>query len=436
VEQGADLIGLSGLITPSLDEMVHVAREMERRGIALPLLIGGATTSRQHTAVKIAPAYAKTTVHVLDASRAVGVVSKLLSETGRDEFVAANAAEQDRLREMHGSATAKPLLSYAQATERRAALDFGPAQLAKPASLGRRVLDDLPLGELVDWIDWTFFFHAWELKGKFPKILDDPRQGAAARELYGNAQELLARIVGEKLLTARGTWGFWAANADGDDLVLWTDASARTEAARFPMLRQQRAVDAKPCLSLADFVAPIGSGVVDSVGAFAVTAGIGADALAKRFEAAHDDYNAILVKALADRLAEAFAEWLHARARREWGIGDELPLDQLLAEKFRGIRPAFGYPACPDHSEKPRLFELLDAPALGITLSEHGAMLPAASVSGLYFAHPDARYFTVGKIGRDQVESYARRKQLSVAAVERWLAPNLGYEPASAFSSS
>jgi 5-methyltetrahydrofolate--homocysteine methyltransferase len=430
VEQGADLVGLSGLITPSLDEMVHVAREMERRALALPLLIGGATTSRQHTAVKIAPAFSQPTVHVLDASRAVGVVSKLLSESGRDGFVASNAAEQERLRQVHGGAAAKPLVPYAEAAQRGAQLDFGPAQLGRPASLGRRAIADQPLGELVDWIDWTFFFHAWELKGKFPKILDDPRQGAAARELYGNAQALLRRIVDEKLLTARAAYGFWAANADGDDLVLWTDASARTEAARFPMLRQQRATDGKPCLSLADYVAPVGSGVVDSVGAFAVTAGIGADALAKRFEAEHDDYSAILVKALADRLAEAFAEWLHARARREWGFGDEgLGLEDLLAERFRGIRPAFGYPACPDHSEKPRLFALLDAPALGITLSEHGAMLPAASVSGLYFAHPDARYFTVGRIGRDQVEWYARRKGMSVADVERWLAPNLGYEP-------
>ena len=431
VEHGADLIGLSGLITPSLDEMVHVAREMERRGIQKPLLIGGATTSRQHTAVRIAPAFSGTTVHVLDASRAVGVVSSLLSETGREPFVAANAAEQERLRKTHAAATARPLLPFADAQRRRPALAFEAAALAKPSFLGRRVLDDVPLGELAEWIDWTFFFHAWELKGKFPKILDDPRQGAAARELYENGQTLLRRIVDEKLLRASGVYGFWAANADGDDLVLWTDATATRELTRFPMLRQQRVSDDKPCHSLADFVAPVGSGVVDSVGAFAVTAGLGAEALAKRFEAAHDDYDAILVKALADRLAEAFAEWLHARVRREWGYGADEHLDRedLIAERYRGIRPAFGYPACPDHSEKPRLFELLDAPALGITLSEHFAMLPAASVSGLYFAHPEARYFTVGRVGRDQVESYAKRKGMTIAEVERWLAPNLGYEP-------
>ncbi|RIL03917.1 MAG: methionine synthase [Proteobacteria bacterium] len=430
--EDADIVGLSGLITPSLDEMAHVAREMERRGIQRPLLIGGATTSRQHTAVKIAPAFSGPTVHVLDASRAVGVVSALLSAEQRDAFAAANATEQERVRAAHGAGAARALISYADACARRPALDFGAASIATPAFYGRRVLDDVPLAELREWIDWTFFFHAWELKGKFPKILDDPRQGAAARELYENALALLDRIIQRKELTARGVYGFWPANADGDDLVLWSDASARRELVRFPMLRQQRvASEGKPCRSLADFVAPVESGVVDSVGAFAVTAGLGAEALAKQFEAEHDDYDAILVKALADRLAEAFAEWLHARVRREWGYGADEGLDfeDLVAEKYRGIRPAFGYPACPDHSEKPRLFELLDAPSVGITLSEHFAMLPAASVSGMYFAHPDARYFTVGRIGRDQVEAYARRKGMDVAEVERWLSPNLGYDP-------
>jgi len=431
VAEGADLIGLSGLITPSLDEMVHVAREMERRGIQIPLLIGGATTSRQHTAVKIAPAFSGPTVHVLDASRAVGVVSTLLSDDRRDAFAAANVAEQDRLRESYGNAAARPLLSYAEARARRPALDFGAASLARPAFIGRRALDGVDLSELAALIDWTFFFHAWELKGKFPKILDDPQQGAAARELYEHGRALLQRIIDEKLLGANGAYGLWPANADGDDLVLWTDTSCHTEAARFPMLRQQRAVDGKPCLSLVDFVAPVESGVVDSVGAFAVTAGIGADTLAARFEAELDDYQSILVKALADRLAEAFAEWLHARVRREWGYGqsETLSLEDQLAERYRGIRPAFGYPACPDHSEKLRLFALLDAPAQGITLTEHFAMLPAASVSGLYFAHPESRYFTVGRLGRDQVEAYAARKTMTLAQVERWLAPNLGYEP-------
>jgi 5-methyltetrahydrofolate--homocysteine methyltransferase len=426
----ADVIGLSGLITPSLDEMVHVAREMERRGIRRPLLIGGATTSRQHTAVKIAPAFSGSTVHVLDASRAVGVVASLLSDEQRPAFDAANDTEQQRLREAHGSAVARPLIPYDDALARRPKLDFGPDSVSAAPFVGRRAFE-VPLGELVDWIDWTFFFHAWELKGKFPKILDDPRQGAAARELYENGQTLLRRIVGEKLLTARGVYGFWPANSDGDDLVLWTDAARSAEAARFPMLRQQRVTDDKPCLSLADFVAPVESGASDSVGAFAVTAGIGTDALVKRFEAELDDYQAILTKALADRLAEAFAEWLHAKVRREWGYGagESLSLEDRIAERYRGIRPAFGYPACPDHTEKPRLFSLLDAPAQGITLTEHFAMMPAASVSGLYFAHPDARYFTVGRVGRDQVEAYAARKRMPIAEVERWLAPNLGYEP-------
>ncbi len=431
VAEGADLIGLSGLITPSLDEMVHVAREMERRGIQKPLLIGGATTSRQHTAVKIAPAFSGSTVHVLDASRAVGVVSSLLSDERRDAYMATTVAEQQRLRETHAAGSARPLLSYAEARARRPALDFGPASLAKPAFFGRRAIDGADLAEIAKMIDWTFFFHAWELKGKFPKILDDPKLGAAARELFENGQTLLRRILGEKLLRASGVYGFWPANSEGDDLVLWTDASCHTEAARFPMLRQQRAAEGKVCLSLADFVAPVETGVVDSVGAFALTTGIGADALAARFEKELDDYQAILVKALADRLAEAFAESLHARVRREWGYGkdERLSLEDQLAERYRGIRPAFGYPACPDHSEKTRLFGLLDAQAQGITLTEHFAMLPAASVSGLYFAHPDSRYFTVGRLGRDQVQAYAARKAMPLAEVERWLAPNLGYQP-------
>jgi 5-methyltetrahydrofolate--homocysteine methyltransferase len=432
--EGADAIGLSGLITPSLDEMVRVGQEMERRGLALPLLIGGATTSKQHTAVKIAPAYSGPTVHVLDASRAVGVVASLLDPQARDGFVAQARADQERLRSAHGASLARPLVPWAEAHRRGAVLDFGPEQVARPESFGLRVLADADLREIAAWIDWTFFFHAWELPGKYPQILEHPEKGAAARELFAHARALLERIVEEKLLTARGVYGLWPANRDGEDIVLWTDASCHSERARFPMLRQQRqpaGSDTKPLLSLADFVAPVESGVVDTVGAFAVTAGLGADELAHRFEREHDDYQAILVKALADRLAEAFAEWLHARARREWGYGrgEDLPLEDLIAERYRGIRPAFGYPACPDHTEKRRLFELLDAPALGITLSESGAMLPAASVSGLYFAHPDARYFTVGRIGRDQVEDYAARKGMSVAEVERWLAPNLGYEP-------
>jgi len=429
----ADLIGLSGLITPSLDEMAHVAREMERRGLALPLLIGGATTSKQHTAVKIAPGYTGATVHVLDASRAVGVVASLLDPAAREGFAARTREEQERLRNAHAAGVARPLVPYADARRRRLAIDFGADAVATPSFYGRRALDDLDLEELARFIDWTFLFHAWELPGKFPKILDHPRYGSAARELFENAQALLERILDEKLLRARAVYGFWPANSDGDDVVLWSDASRRAEVTRFPMLRQQRAAaEGKPLLSLADFVAPLESGVLDAVGAFAVTAGIGADALAARFESEHDDYQAIMTKALADRLAEACAEWLHLRVRREWGYArdEALSLEELIGERYRGIRPAFGYPACPDHSEKRRLFALLDAPASGITLSESCAMLPAASVSGLYFGHPAARYFTVGRIGRDQLADYAERKRMPRAEVERWLAPNLAQDAA------
>ncbi|MDJ0864648.1 MAG: methionine synthase [Myxococcota bacterium] len=423
--EGADLIGLSGLITPSLDEMVHVAREMERRGTTRPLLIGGATTSKQHTAVKIAPAYGGASVHVLDASRAVGVVSSLLDPKRADAFVAETRTAQERVREAHAGGAERPLIALAEARAQRPELSFGADACGEPAFHGRRLLADLDLREVSRYIDWTFFFSAWELKGKFPKILDHPRYGAAARELYEHAQTLLERIFDEGALRANATYGFWHANADGDDVVLWTDATRSAEVARFPMLRQQRpTAPGKPLRSLADFVAPASGERVDAVGAFAVTAGIGADELAARFEREHDDYHAIMVKALADRLAEALAEWLHARVRREWGHETEAPgLDDLIAERYRGIRPAFGYPACPDHSEKRRLFDLLGADEAGIGLSESCAMLPAASVSGLYFGHPDARYFTVGRIGRDQVEDYAARKGLPVAEVERWLTP-------------
>ncbi len=431
-ERQADLIGLSGLITPSLDEMVHVAREMQRRGLELPLLIGGATTSRQHTAVKIAPEYEGSTVHVLDASRAVGVVAGLLDPERRETLAADNRAEQEKLRVTYGGARERKLVPLAEARARRLPVEWRQEELSEPAFLGRRTLEDVPLDELARYIDWTFFFVAWELKGRFPRILEHPKYGPAARELYENGRELLTKIVEHGWLRAAGVYGFWPANAEGDDVVLWSDAARRTEQARFPMLRQQRDPGAgKPLLSLADFLAPAESGLADYVGAFAVTAGLGADELAARYERDHDDYSAIMVKALADRLAEAFAEWLHERVRREWSYGrdEQLPLEDLLAERYRGIRPAYGYPACPDHTEKRRLFELLDAPAAGITLTESCAMWPAASVSGLYFAHPAARYFTVGRIDRDQVADYAARKGMPVPEAERWLLPNLGYEP-------
>jgi len=429
-EKNADMIGLSGLITPSLDEMVSVAKEMERRGIQVPLLIGGATTSRQHTAVKIAPEYSKAVVHVLDASRAVDVVSSLLNPSARDRFVADVRAEQTTLRTQYGARQEKPLLSYEAAKANRLRVDWETADLPVPAFLGRREVS-VPLAELVPFIDWTFFFHAWELKGRVPAIFDHPQYGHAARDLYDNARTLLDRIVNERLLEAKGVYGFWPASSDGDDIVLFADESRVGEVARFPMLRQQEPIaDGRPNRSLADFVAPASSSRRDYLGAFALTAGLGADALAARFEADHDDYDAIMVKALADRLAEAFAEYLHARARRDWGYGAEehLSNDELVAEKYRGIRPAFGYPACPDHTEKGQLFDLLAAPAVGVSLTEHFAMMPAASVSGLYFANPQARYFTVGRLGPDQVSDYARRKGTSVEEMERWLSPNLAYD--------
>jgi 5-methyltetrahydrofolate--homocysteine methyltransferase len=432
VEQEVNAVGLSGLITPSLDEMVFVAREMERRGFTMPLLIGGATTSKQHTAVKIAPEYSGPVVHVLDASRAVDTVSSLLG-SGREAFDRANRADQAAIRDRYVTRRDKPLLSYTDAVANALRLDWEDHQIASPWFIGRRHLDDVPLADIARYIDWTFFFSAWELKGRFPAILDHPEYGPAARELYANAQGLLARIVEEKLLTARGVYGFWPANADGDDIVLYTDDSRREELARLPMLRQQEIIaDGRPNRSLADFVAPKASGVPDYLGLFAVTAGLGADTLVAMFERDHDDYNAIMVKALADRLAEAFAEYLHAQARKDWGYGERerFTNDDLIAEKYRGIRPAYGYPACPDHSEKFRLFKLLDAQRQGITLTEHAAMLPAASVSGLYFSHPQAKYFNVGRIGRDQVEAYAKRKGLAVEEVERWLGSSLAYDPA------
>jgi 5-methyltetrahydrofolate--homocysteine methyltransferase len=415
--------------------MVHVASEMERQGFDVPLLIGGATTSRQHTAVKIAPAFSRPTVHVLDASRAVGVVSKLINRETRAAFDVQNRKDQEELRELHGRKRAKPLLTLAQANARRFAPDFRAENVPAPAFLGVRQVD-APLGELARYIDWTFFFTAWELRGRFPAILDHPQQGAAARELYANARKLLDEIIAGGKLRARGVYGFWPAASDGNDIVLYADAARAKEKLRFNMLRQQQAKDPAsdkadgPCWSLADFVAPAGSPLRDHIGAFAVTAGLGAAELAGAYEKALDDYSAIIVKALADRLAEAFAEYLHQRARRDWGYGagEDLTNDDLIDEKYRGIRPAFGYPACPDHTEKGKLFDLLGARAAGIDLTETFAMTPAASVSGIYLGHPQARYFNVGRIGRDQVEDYARRKGLPVLETERWLAPNLGYD--------
>jgi 5-methyltetrahydrofolate--homocysteine methyltransferase len=412
LEEGCDVVGLSGLITPSLDEMVNVAKEMERRELDLPLLIGGATTSKQHTAVRIAPEYSEPTLHVLDASRVVGVVSNLLDPTRKETLAAENRELQDRLRDQHAAKERKPLLPLADARANKERVPFD--EPPQPPSLGAQAVEP-ELTTLVEYIDWQFFFHAWELKGKFPAILEQP----AARELYDDAQELLGEIVERRLLRARGVYGYWPARADGDDVVL-------DEGTRFCFLRQQSAYgDSRPNRCLADYVSPDG----DHVGAFAVAIH-GADELAARYEAEHDDYRAIMVKALADRLAEACAEYLHQVVRRAWyEPGEEFSAEDLVAERFRGIRPAFGYPACPDHTEKRKLFDLLGAEAAaGVSLTESYAMTPAAAVSGIYLAHPLARYFSVGRLGADQVEDYAARKGMSLEEAERWLSPNLGYE--------
>jgi 5-methyltetrahydrofolate--homocysteine methyltransferase len=422
----ADIIGLSGLITPSLDEMINVAKEMERRGLQVPLLIGGATTSGKHTAVKIAPTYSAGTVHVPDASLAVGVLGKLMGD-GRGAYLDEVKAKQASIRESHHAASKRTLLSIDDARARSLALDTA-AVTAAPAFTGTRNLS-IDLATLVDWIDWSPFFHTWELKGRYPAILDDARQGDAARKLFADGQALLQRIVKDKLLTARATFGFFPAGRDGEDIVVFDErAGKRHERARFPMLRQQE--DKDVCLSLADFVASIESGVPDHIGAFIVTAGIGTDELAAAFERDHDDFSAILTKALADRLAEAGAEWLHKQARDAWGYGkaEQLSREEILAEAYRGIRPAFGYPACPDHLPKRTLFELLgNAEHHQVALTEGLAMTPTASVSGLYFAHPQARYFATGRVGRDQIEDYARRLGVSVLEVERMIPSNLAY---------
>ena len=429
-EQGVDMIGLSGLITPSLDEMVHVAKEMKRTGFRLPLLIGGATTSSKHTAVKIAPHYDETVIHVKDASRCVGVVDRLNRPEAKPEIDRENRALQEQERASFARKQQRNLVPYSEALANRFTIDWSASPSSTPSFLGTHVLRDVPLGEIVPFIDWSPFFNAWELSGKFPKILDDPKVGAEATSLYNDARRLLDRIVAEHLFHANGVYGFFPANSDGDEIIVWTDETRSTERMRFHALRQQWKREGQTTFrSLADYLAPAGSGVADHLGAFAVSAGFGAEELAKKFEADHDDYNAIMAKALADRLAEAFAEKLHQQARRDWGFDEHLSNDDLIDEKYRGIRPAPGYPACPDHTEKWPLWDLLDAKdATGIWLTESLAMFPAASVSGFYFGRPEARYFSVDMITRDQVEDYARRKGQPVAEVERWLAPNLAYD--------
>jgi 5-methyltetrahydrofolate--homocysteine methyltransferase len=447
VQQGVDIIGLSGLITPSLDEMAYVAKEMQRRKMCLPLLIGGATTSAKHTAVKIAPQYEQPTLHVLDASRCVGVVDKLLSPTLREGLVKDNQKLQKQLAESYRQRDVK-LVPLAEARERRFRTDWASVDIPTPAFTGVKVLRDYPLAEIAPYIDWSPFFMTWELKGKYPRIFDDPTVGVHAKELFADAQKLLDRIIREKLLTANGVYGFWPAISEGDDIVLLAQgtedrgqetgvqpSTSRTSASspRLHTLRQQwERQGQKDFRALADYIAPQDSGRTDYVGAFAVTTGIGCDELCKQFDKDHDDYNSIMAKALADRLAEAFAEVVHQKARRDWGYGqaEQLSNDELIAEAYRGIRPAPGYPSQPDHTEKRTLFDLLQAEQnTGLKLTETFAMWPAASVCGLLFAHPEARYFALDRITREQVEEYARRKGMPLAEVQRWLAPNLGYEP-------
>lgn len=430
IDHKVDVIGLSGLITPSLDEMVHLAKEMQRQGFHIPLLIGGATTSKVHTAVKIDPQYSGgQAVHVLDASRAVTVVESLLGDK-KQAFVAELQTDYQRIREQHArKQQEKQLVTYDQARANRLQIDWKPEDLATPQFKGVKVFDDYPLDELREYIDWTPFFQTWELAGRFPKILEDEVVGAEAQKLYRDANAMLDRIINEKWLTSRAVFGIWQASEQNDDVFL-TDENGRA-AGTFHMLRQQgHKAQGVPNLSLADFIAPIESGLTDHIGAFAVTAGIGIDEHVARFERQHDDYSSILLKALADRLAEALAERLHHRVRTEfWGYATHEQLDNhaLIREEYRGIRPAPGYPACPDHTEKPEIFRLLGAEKLGITLTDSLAMMPAASVSGWYFAHPQAKYFGLGKIGRDQVEAYAQRKNMSIEEAERWLGPTLGY---------
>lgn len=431
-ERQAGVIGLSGLITPSLDEMAHVAKEMERQGFEIPLLIGGATTSRAHTALKIAPFYSHPVVYVHDASRAVPVMGQLMSEERRDSFIAANREDQEQVRQQYANKQAqKKMLTIAQARENRFQTDWQTVEIAEPVFTGLREVQP-SLEALVSFIDWTPFFHVWELRGRFPKLLDDPEIGPRAREVYEDAQQLLARLIKEKRLTAKGVYGFFPANSVGDDIEVYANPCDSDPLLVFHFLRQQdEKPPGQPNYALADFVAPKSSGKQDYIGSFAVTTGLGLEAIVEAFERAHDDYNAIMAKALADRLAEAFAEYLHRQARRDWGYGKDEALsnEELIREQYRGIRPAPGYPACPDHTEKLALFQLLQvSERTGIQLTESLAMTPPSSVCGWYFSHPQSRYFNVGKLQRDQVEDYARRKGIEVKVAEKWLSASLNYE--------
>lgn len=431
-EHRADIVGLSGLITPSLEEMIHVCKEMAREGFDVPLLIGGATTSARHTAVKIAPFYEQPVVHVIDASLSVPAVEALIDADKKPEFVRKNFEKQERDRANFSGRQERSLVPYADALQRRFSTDWKSVDIPTPAFLGPKVLQQMDLAVLREYIDWSPFFSTWELRGKFPQIFADEFVGEEAKKLFDDANQLLDRIISEKSLEAKGVYGFWPAQSVGDDIQIFAPGGDTSQLmTTFPMLRQQwERKGQKDFRSLADYIAPAESGRTDYIGAFAVTTGLGCDELVKKYDADHDDYNSIMVKAIADRLAEAFAEYLHRQARQDWGYGrdETLQNEDLIAEKYRGIRPAFGYPACPDHTPKRALFDLLNAEEVtGISLTESYAMWPAASVSGLYFAHPEARYFSVDRVTKDQVESYAQRTARTIAEVERWLAPNLGY---------
>jgi 5-methyltetrahydrofolate--homocysteine methyltransferase len=434
IEKEADILGLSGLITPSLEEMVHVAKEMERLNLHIPLLIGGATTSKIHTAVKIEPNYSGPVVHVKDASKSVSVVSQLLSAENREIFVKGTREDYRDLRQKYESTKAlAEYLTIDAARKNRFNFDLQKTPVYKPAFLGSRVFRNYPVSEIRNYISWIFFFIAWQLKGKWPDILDDPRQGEEARKLYDDALRMLDKIEKQNWLKANAVIGFYPANSVGDDIEVYSDESRSGILAKFVNLRcQEKKGDSQPNLCLADFIAPKDSGKIDYLGAFAVTAGIGTAEKVQQFEKNHDDYSSIMIKALADRLAEAFTELLHVRVRKEfWGYApdEKLTLDELILEKYQGIRPAYGYPACPDHSEKETLFRLLDAEKqAGISLTESYMMYPAASVSGLFFAHPESRYFFVGKISPDQAEDYARRKGTDLQVIEKWIASNLNYK--------
>jgi len=429
----ADIVGLSGLITPSLDEMVHVAREMERQGFKLPLLIGGATTSRAHTAIKIAPHYSEPVVHIVDASRAVPVTTSLLSEERKSAFVVQHRANYEALRKAH-AAPNQTVVALEVARSRRTPITWRSEDIPSPTFTGVRVLDNFPLQTLREFIDWSPFFHTWGLKGVYPRIFDHPEQGPQARQIFEEGNVLLDLIIEKKLITARGVYGLFPANALGDDIELYADEKREKVIERFHFLRQQANREgSEPCRSLSDFIAPKETGLRDHIGAFAVTSGIGLKELCDSYRSKHDDYNAIMAEALADRLAEAFAECLHKRVREEWSYGcsEKLTIEDLIHEKYRGIRPAPGYPACPDHTEKGPLWHLLNVCAnTGIQITESFAMWPGSSVSGLYFAHPESRYFVLGKIGHDQVADYSERKGMSLSDVERWLGQNLNYDPA------